>query len=147
MASSASNFEGQHSLLQLQRMWRGLIAFSRSRTILGLGFGLLPVALVLHELGLLTSSGLARHGAEAAFVGAMAFLALTTFSHEIRISRRLALASLIPWILAVGWLVYYQSGGSAWTALVPLVGLTTWFLIWRRVQEPEWFPKAERRRS
>ena len=105
------------------------------------------MALVLHELGLLTSSGLARHGAEAAFVGAMAFLALTTFSHEIRVSRRLALASLIPWILAVGWLVYYQSGGSAWTALVPLVGLTTWFLIWRRVQEPEWFPKAERRRT
>jgi len=105
------------------------------------------VALALRVVGVLTSSGLARHGAEAAFVGAMAFLALTTFSHEVRVSRRLALASLIPWILAVGWLVYYQSGGSAWTALVPLVGLTTWFLIWRRVQEPEWFSKAERRRS
>ena len=44
MASPAGNLEGQHSLLQLQRMWRGLIAFSRSRTILGLGFLVMAAA-------------------------------------------------------------------------------------------------------
>src|SRR2546423_7783062 len=92
VASPAGNFEGQHSLLQLQRMWRGLIAFCRSRPILGLGVGLLPLAPALRVGGVLTSRGVGRDGAGAGFFCAMGFLAPTTFSPQVKGSRRLALS-------------------------------------------------------
>jgi hypothetical protein len=67
----------------------------------------------------------------------VALCASVAYLRDVRVSRRKALVSLMPWTLTAAWFIYNWSGGPAWTMILPLAALIVWF-GWRRDRLP-WF--------